>query len=89
MLNKESALTLILKTKAIIALTKACQEVVASQPIVLRLNTPIKVFGDIHGQYDDLMRFFELWGEPSENPSRGDINSIDYCISDFILVCRY
>ena len=69
----------------IIALTKACQEVVASQPIVLRLNTPIKVFGDIHGQYDDLMRFFELWGEPSENPSRGDINSIDYLfLGDYV-----
>ena len=69
----------------IIALTKACQEVVSSQPIVLRLNTPIKVFGDIHGQYDDLMRFFEFWGEPSEEPGSGDINSIDYLfLGDYV-----
>ena len=69
----------------IIALTKACQEVVSSQPIVLRLSTPIKVFGDIHGQYDDLMRFFEFWGEPSEEPGVGDINSIDYLfLGDYV-----
>lgn len=69
----------------IIALTKACQEVVSSQPIVLRLNTPIKIFGDIHGQYDDLMRFFEFWGEPSEEPGVGDINSTDYLfLGDYV-----
>lgn len=69
----------------IIALTKACQEIVASQPIVLNLSVPIKIFGDIHGQYDDLIKFFDLWGEPSEDPLAGDINSIDYLfLGDFI-----
>ena len=69
----------------IIALTKACQEVVSSQPIVLHLSTPIKIFGDIHGQFDDLMKFFELWGEPSEDPLHGDINSIDYLfLGDYV-----
>ena len=69
----------------IIALTKACQEIVSSQPIVLRLNTPVKIFGDIHGQYEDLMRFFELWGEPSDRPAYGDINLIDYLfLGDFV-----
>ena len=43
--------------------------------MVLRVDAPIKVFGDIHGQYQDLMRFFDLWGSPSEN---GDIESFDY-----------
>jgi protein phosphatase len=66
----------------IIALTKACQEIVASQPIILQVNTPIKIFGDIHGQYEDLMRFFELWGEPSYD---GDINNIDYLfLGDYV-----
>ena len=69
----------------IIALTKACQEVISSQPIVLNLSTPIKIFGDIHGQFDDLMKFFELWGEPSEDPLHGDINSIDYLfLGDYV-----
>ena len=69
----------------IIALTKACQEIIASQPMVLRINTPVKIFGDIHGQYEDLMRFFELWGEPSESPGVGDIQSIDYLfLGDYV-----
>ena len=34
-------------------------------------DAPIKVFGDIHGQYQDLMRFFDLWGIPNDN---GDID---------------
>ena len=50
----------------------------------LRLNTPIKVFCDFHYQYDQLMRLFELWGEPSENTSRDDIYSIDY-----LFLCDY
>jgi protein phosphatase len=69
----------------VIALTRACQEVVCSQPIVLRVNSPVKIFGDIHGQYEDLMRFFETWGEPSEVPGLGDIHSIDYLfLGDYV-----
>jgi len=26
--------------------------------MVLNIRVPLKVFGDIHGQYQDLMRFF-------------------------------
>jgi diadenosine tetraphosphatase ApaH/serine/threonine PP2A family protein phosphatase len=68
----------------IIALTRSCQEIVASQPMVLRINTPVKVFGDIHGQYQDLMRFFEMWGEPKEGLG-GDIAAIDYLfLGDYV-----
>ena len=68
----------------IIALTRSCQEIVASQPMVLRINTPVKVFGDIHGQYQDLMRFFEMWGEPKEGLG-GDIVAIDYLfLGDYV-----
>lgn len=69
----------------IIALTKACQEIILGQKMVLKIKTPVKVFGDIHGQYEDLMRFFKLWGEPSENPGSGDINLTDYLfLGDFV-----
>jgi len=69
----------------IIALTKACNEIVLSQKMILRIKTPVKVFGDIHGQFEDLMRFFELWGEPSERPGLGDINSTDYLfLGDYV-----
>lgn len=50
--------------------------------MVLRVEAPVKVFGDIHGQYQDLMRFFDLWGEPSE---KGDIESYDYVfLGDYV-----
>lgn len=56
--------------------------VLMSQPMVLRVDAPVKVFGDIHGQYQDLMRFFDLWGTPDEN---GDIESYDYLfLGDYV-----
>lgn len=66
----------------IIALTEECQRILEEQPMVLRVDAPIKVFGDIHGQYQDLMRFFDLWGIPNDN---GDIESYDYLfLGDFV-----
>lgn len=35
----------------IIALAEECQRVLEEQPMVLRVDAPVKVFGDIHGQY--------------------------------------
>jgi serine/threonine-protein phosphatase PP1 catalytic subunit len=35
-----------------------------SQPIFLELNAPIKICGDIYGQFVDLLKLFEYAGEP-------------------------
>ena len=68
----------------IASLTKQCMEVVAKQPNILKVSAPVKVFGDIHGQYIDLMNFFNKWGSPSEGPN-GDIMSNDYLfLGDFV-----
>lgn len=36
-----------------------------AQPMLIKnLKPPIKIFGNLHGSYNDLMRFFDIWRAP-------------------------
>jgi hypothetical protein len=49
---------------------------------VLHLAAPVKIFGDLHGQFGDLMRLFSEYGSPS---TAGDIAYIDYLfLGDYV-----
>ncbi|KAJ4757302.1 Serine/threonine-protein phosphatase [Rhynchospora pubera] len=47
-------------------LCAASREVFLSQPNLIELEALIKICGDIHGQYSDLLRLFEYGGPPPE-----------------------
>jgi hypothetical protein len=51
---------------------------------LIRIRSPCKIFGNIHGVYDDLMRYFESFGNPSDDNQMGDINVMQYIfLGDF------
>jgi len=53
----------------IVAVCHAVREVFLQQPMLLEVPAPVRVCGDIHGQYYDLLRIFTLTGVPSpDNP---------------------
>jgi len=51
---------------------------------LIRIRSPCKIFGNIYGIYNDLMRFFESYGNPSDDNQMGDINVMQYIfLGDF------
>ncbi|OEH78480.1 kelch repeat domain-containing protein serine threonine protein phosphatase protein [Cyclospora cayetanensis] len=75
-------------------LCRVVTDIFKEEEMVLNLRAPIKVYGDIHGQYHDLMRLFQLYKMPVEEEETeeylsgsrgpraaapcGDLDSTDY-----------
>uniref|UniRef100_A0A6G3MGD6 Serine/threonine-protein phosphatase n=1 Tax=Henneguya salminicola TaxID=69463 RepID=A0A6G3MGD6_HENSL len=49
------------------ALCIKSREIFLSQPILLELEAPINICGDVHGQFFDLLRLFESGGLPPDS----------------------
>lgn len=56
--------SLCLKNTEITSICLAAREVFLSQPTLVELAPPVKIVGDVHGQYSDLIRLFEMCGFP-------------------------
>lgn len=56
-----------LKNAEITAVCTAAREVFLSQPTLIELSPPVKIVGDTHGQYQDLLRLFEMCGYPPQS----------------------
>jgi serine/threonine-protein phosphatase PP1 catalytic subunit len=56
-----------LKAHEVQYLIDKAREIFVSQPVLLDLEAPLKIVGDIHGQYFDLLRLFEYGGFPPES----------------------
>lgn len=48
-------------------LCREARKLFLSQPMLLELGAPLKICGDIHGQYSDLLRIFRTCGFPSNS----------------------
>lgn len=48
----------------IIFVCSSARDLFLSQPMLLELSSPVKICGDLHGQYKDLLRIFQQCGTP-------------------------
>lgn len=64
--NKKPGTPIELQAADITALCMQARDVFLNQPMLLELGAPIKICGDTHGQYTDLLRLFEYGGFPPE-----------------------
>ena len=56
-----------LDSKAIKFLIDESIKVFSKEKMLLDIEAPVKIFGDVHGQYFDLFRLFEIAGYPGGN----------------------
>jgi len=56
--------SLCLKSPEVVAICQAAREIFLLQPTLIELSPPVKIVGDVHGQYSDLIRLFEMCGFP-------------------------
>lgn len=65
--NKPPGQMVDLDEKHIISLCVVARDIFMNQPSLLEVNGPLKVCGDIHGQYYDLLRIFDFGGYPPDS----------------------
>mmetsp|Transcript_18877 Transcript_18877/g.37090 ORF Transcript_18877/g.37090 Transcript_18877/m.37090 type:complete len:386 (+) Transcript_18877:336-1493(+) len=62
--NRAHEVDVRLNFKAIYRICLRAEELFTNEPGLLKLKAPINIVGDIHGQFLDLLRYFEIGGLP-------------------------
>ena len=72
------------KKEEVIYLIEEVNKIISKENSLIKIRSPCKIFGNIYGIYTDLMRYFESYGNPSDNIQNGDINVMQYIfLGDF------
>ena len=67
----------------IVLCENACAKRFWCDSSLVEVATPAKVFGDLHGQFADLLRFFDEYGTPE--PYGGDVGYVSYLfLGDYV-----
>ena len=68
------------KPEIIISLCDEVIKVLKDSPTLVYLRPGVKIFGSIHGQYGELLRFFDKFGVPDNDPvhHKTDIEALDF-----------
>lgn len=53
-----------LQEQEILGIVRIVKDIFIQQPMLVEVSSPVRVCGDIHGQYYDLLRLFEYGGLP-------------------------
>lgn len=81
-----------ISAKVVVKICEIVLEIFKSESNILQLDAPLFIFGDIHGQFSDLVHFLEMCGLPPDNKflflgdyvDRGN-NSIEVCMLLFAM----
>ena len=64
--SKKPGLPVDLAEKDIAELLKQVRELFLQDDMLLKVDAPVRICGDLHGQYFDLLRLFDNGGYPPE-----------------------
>ena len=53
----------------VIELTNLFRDIIKNEPNIVKLNDPVTIVGDLHGQYYDLLKWLEVGGNPENTKS--------------------
>jgi len=95
-INTDTPFRFNINARVIIKLCDLVKPILKNEPNILELESPINVFGDIHGQFADMIHFLEMTGLPPNQKflflgdyvDRGN-NSIEVCALLFAMKIIY